>query len=117
MMIVLVLAAMVVIVVMACVGVAAGAVVVGVGAAWWGRTRVLAPVFLLVIPLAALGALAGCFGIGAYLVRHVDWNLVVWGPVLGLVLGGWAGGLMGVGCSGVIWWRAARRCRGGVQRR
>ena len=108
MMIVLILAALAALVLIACVGVAVVTLVIGVGTVSFKQTRVVAPIFLLIIPLAALGALAGCFGLGAYLVKLND-NLLFWGPVLGLFVGGCAGGLLGVAVSSIIWWRAFRR--------
>ena len=96
-------------------GAAIAALLIGVAAASFKQTKFIAPIFLLILPLAALGALAGCLGLGGYLIRHVNENLVLWGPAAGLFVGACAGGLLGLALSAGIWWRAFRRIRSGVR--
>jgi hypothetical protein len=77
--------------------------------------RVLAPLFLLVVPAAVLGSLAGGVFVG-YSAFKYDENLVFLGPLGGLVLGGIAGGALGLLGAMLWWWLAARRASRGIER-
>ena len=71
------------------------------------RARLIAPVFLVVAPAAVVGALAGGIVVGYFAVR-ADENLVLFGPLGGLIAGGAAG--LSVGTAGALfwWWRISR---------
>ena len=79
-------------------------------------TAVLAVlVALLVVPAAVLGSLAGGVFVG-YSAFKYDENLVFLGPLGGLVLGGIAGGALGLLGAMLWWWLAARRASRGIER-
>jgi hypothetical protein len=66
------------------------------------RARVLVPVFFLIVPATLIGSLAGAVIIGFYSVRANE-SLIFLGPVGGLVIGGIAGLLLGLG-GALLWW-------------
>jgi hypothetical protein len=71
------------------------------------RARVLVPVFFLIVPATLLGSLAGGVLIGYFSVRANE-NLIFLGPVGGLIVGGVAGLLLGLG-GALLWWRRMSR--------
>lgn len=77
--------------------------------------RVLAPLFLLVVPAAALGSLAGGVFVG-YSAIKTDEHLLLLGPLSGLFLGGIAGGALGLLGAMLWWWLAARRASRRIER-
>ena len=84
-------------------------VALGIGTAAFKQTRLISPIFLVVLPATLLGALAGCFGLGYLLITRVGESLLLWGPFLGLMVGPGVGAAFGVAVSAFIWWRAGRR--------
>ena len=69
--------------------------------------RLIAPVFLVVVPASAVGALVGGVLVGYFAARAND-SLVFAGSFGGLVLGGAAG--LSAGTAGALfwWWRLSR---------
>jgi hypothetical protein len=106
--IMLVVASFALVLLLAGLGVFVATLIAGVGLACVRQTRFLAPVFLLIIPLTALGAVGGAFGIGACLIR-LNGDLLFWGPALGLVVGSIIGSATGSFFAAIIWWRAYRK--------
>jgi hypothetical protein len=96
-------------------GVLAGSLLLGGMLSATKRARVFAPLFLLVIPGTAAGALAGGMFIGYWAIKANE-NLIFLGPLGGLVVGG-AGGL-GLGLAGALvwWWRMSRSAQPTRQR-
>jgi hypothetical protein len=114
MMIMLVILALALAILLAGVAALAVTVALGIGTASFRQTRLLSPIFLIIFPCTVLGALAGCFGLGYLLITRVDEHLLLWGPVLGLLVGTGVGALLGVLIAGFIWWWAwpSREARG-----
>ena len=67
-------------------------------------TRALAPVFLVVLPSASLGALLGGIVIGRH-VALADDRSILHGPLVGLLIGGAIGLFVGVVGALFLWWR------------
>jgi hypothetical protein len=67
----------------------------------------LAPIFFIVVPMAAMGALAGGVLIG-YLAVSADERLILIGPVGGLITGGASGLSVGTVIA-LLWWRRIAR--------
>jgi len=74
------------------------------------RARLLAPVFLVVVPASAVGALIGGALVGYFAVQ-ANSALIFLGPVGGLLAGGAAGLSVGTAGALVWWWRISRRNR------
>src|SRR5690606_29763459 len=85
-----------------------GTMLLGIGTAAFKQTRFVSPIFLLIVPSTLLGAVAGCFGLGYWLITRVNENLLLWGPLLGLLVGAAAGASFGTLVSALIWWRTLR---------
>jgi len=94
-------------------GILVGSLLLGGMLAASKRARLVAPVFLVVVPASAIGALAGGVLVGYYSVKAND-NLALLGPVGGLIAGGAAG--LSVGTAGALfwWWRISRGARADV---
>jgi hypothetical protein len=88
-------------------GVLVGSLLLGGMLSATKRARVFAPLFLLVIPGTVAGSLAGGIFIGYWAVKANE-NLIVLGPLGGLVVGGASG--LGLGVAGALfwWWRMSR---------
>ena len=108
MQIVLVLLILAVLVVVTLAGILVGSLLLGGMLAATKRARIMAPVFLVVVPASAVGALAGGVLVGYFAVQAND-NLVFLGPLGGLIIGGAAG--LSVGTAGALfcWWRISRK--------
>jgi hypothetical protein len=76
--------------------------VVGIVVSRTGGGKPFAPIFLLMIPSAAIGALSGGVAMGCWAVQHND-NLILLGPLGGIVIGGAIGLLAGTTLA-AIWW-------------
>jgi hypothetical protein len=71
------------------------------------KAQLLTPIFLVVIPAAAAGALLGGIVVGYFAIKAND-NLILLGPLGGLIAGGAAG--LSIGTVGaLIWWRKIAR--------
>jgi hypothetical protein len=82
------------------------ALIVGGMLSTYPRARAFVPLFLIVIPATAIGALFGGLAVGILSVR-VDDALVLLGPLFGLILGGAAGLAVGLVLALVQWRRMA----------
>ena len=101
MQIVIVLLLLVVAVVLALVGAFSISLLLGVVLSRFPKAKPFAPVFILIIPCVAIGALSGGAGIGYLAIQH-DENLTFLGPLGGIIIGGVVGLLVGTGLA-VIW--------------
>jgi hypothetical protein len=92
------------------IGVLIGSLLLGGMLGATKRARIIAPIFLVVIPVSVVGALAGGILIGYFAVKAND-NLILLGPLGGIIAGGVAG--LAVGIAGALfwWWRISRANR------
>jgi hypothetical protein len=102
MQIILVLFLLGIIALLALVGSLFISLILGIVLSCFPRAKPVAPVFLLIIPSVAIGALFGGVGIGYFAVQH-DEHLIFLGPLGGIVIGGIVGFLLGLGLA-IIWW-------------
>ena len=66
------------------------------------KAKPVAPVFLFIIPSAAIGAITGGVVIGYLTVRYNE-HFIFLGPLGGTIFGGLVGLLVGTGLSGICW--------------
>ena len=74
------------------------------------RTRILVPIFFLIIPATVLGSLAGGVIVG-YIAIRANENLVFLGPLGGLIIGGVVGLSLGLAGAAFWWWRVLRAAK------
>ena len=72
-----------------------------------GRARILVPIFFVVFPSILVGAFTGSATVGYFAVRENE-NLILRGPLGGLILGAIVGSAIGIGGALVWWWRVSR---------
>ena len=88
--------------VMALTGALLTSLVLGGILSGYKKTKRIAPVFLIIIPSAVVGALCGGVGI-VYIIFQDKCNHILLGPIGGAVIGGQLGLLLGGGLA-ALWW-------------
>ena len=74
------------------------------------RARVLVPIFFVFIPVTIISTVIGGVAVGYFTIR-ADENLILLGPLGGLIVGGLAGIAVGLAGALIWWWRMSRRAR------
>src|SRR5262249_20840118 len=80
-----------------------GALSLGGVLAGFAKTRPLAPIFVCIVPMTLVGALAGGSGL-TYLSLQLNESAVVVGALIGILLGTASGFGMGL-LAAVLWWK------------
>ena len=106
----LVLLVLAVLVLVTLVGITISSLLLGGMLAATERARILAPVFLIVVPSTAIGALVGGILVG-YLAVEANESAIFLGPLAGLIAGGAAGLSIGTAAALFWWWRKSRSRR------
>lgn len=102
MQIVLVLLLLAMVAVLVLTGAFVVSLIIGVVLSRLPRAKLFAPIFLLIIPSAAVGALTGGIVIGYFAVQYDD-HLIFLGPLGGSMIGAGIGLIVGATLA-TIWW-------------